>query len=91
MGQFGTKAYTLGFDPDAGYADAANVTPNDSTDLPIKPTMALFIGGAGNLRVITAGGTTLTLTGVTAGTVIKLMVNRVIATLTTCTNIVALY
>jgi len=38
-----------------------NVTPNDSADLPNGPCRALLITGAGNLRITTAGGDTLTL------------------------------
>lgn len=37
------------------------VTPNDSTDLPNGACRAMLITGAGNLRITTAGGDTVTL------------------------------
>ena len=70
--------------------NAAAVTPNDSTDLP-NAARGLFVGGAGNLSVIMAGGQTVTLTGVAAGQVYPSYVTRVRSTGTTATNIVALW
>lgn len=81
---------------------ATAVAPNDGTDLP-RACTALFIGGAGTLTVHTMeqqqkalqdGGytkVTTLFTGVLAGTVLNLQCSRVLATGTTCTNIVALY
>jgi hypothetical protein len=66
------------------------VTPNDSTDL-TATTRALFVGGAGNLRITTSGGDTFTMTGVLAGSLIPVRVVRVLSTGTTATNIAALY
>lgn len=68
---------------------AAVVTPSDSTDLP-SPGI-LFVGGAGNVRVDTIGGQTVTINGVTAGTTLRLLVKRVYSTSTTATNITVLY
>lgn len=70
---------------------AAAVTPNDSTDL---TTMArgLYIGGAGNVTLDTAGGeTTVAFVGVPAGTTLPIRTARVRSTGTTATNIVALW
>ena len=69
--------------------DAASVTPDDSNDL-ARPCRALFIGGAGNLKVDTIDGTTITFTSVPVG-VFPLQVKRVHSSTTTATNIVALY
>lgn len=69
------------------YSDAGNVTPSDSAD---NFWSALFVGSAGTLTVVTAGGTTVTLTITTIGTLIPLQVNQVKATGTTCTDIVGL-
>lgn len=69
--------------------DGVAVTPSDSTVL--TTTRAVFVGGAGNLSVVTSAGTTLTLTGVTAGTVLPLRVTKVRSTSTTATNIAALW
>jgi hypothetical protein len=68
---------------------AAAVTPNDGTDLAV-PARALYVGGTGDLKVDTAGGDTVTFSGVTAGSFIPVMVSRVYATGTTATNILSL-
>ena len=76
------------------YSDPADkivaVTPSDSTDL--TGTRALFVGGEGNVavRMINDPSTTVTLTGVIAGSILPLRVTRVMAA-TTATNITALY
>jgi hypothetical protein len=69
--------------------DGVAVTPSDSTVL--TTTRAVFVGGAGNLAVVMASGNSLTLTGVTAGTVLPLRVTKVKSTGTTATNIAALW
>jgi hypothetical protein len=70
----------------------ASVTPNDSTDLPGGPAVAVWVGGAGNVAVIGAGGdtTSVTLNSAAAGSVINIRVRRVLSTGTTATNIVAI-
>ena len=71
--------------------NAAAVTPADGADL-ANSTRALFVGGAGAVKVDMVGGTTgVTLTGVVAGSVLPIRVSRVYSTGTTATNIVALY
>lgn len=70
---------------------AAAVTPADA-DLPTLPTKGLYVGGAGNVAVVMAGGgAAVTFSGVSAGTVLAIRVDRVNATNTTATAIVALY
>jgi hypothetical protein len=49
------------------------------------------VGGAGNLTVTMQDGSDLTLTGVTAGSVLPLAVTKVKVTGTTATSIAALY
>lgn len=66
---------------------AAAVTPNDST---VFAASTLFIGTAGNLRVTTAGGDTVTFNGVSAG-FFPIKVVKVLATSTTASNIVRLF
>lgn len=66
------------------------VTPNDSTDLAIVPR-ALWVGGAGNIVMVTAGGDSITLSGITAGTLLPVRAKRILATSTTATLIVGLY
>lgn len=75
---------------DSPARNAAAVTPNDSTDL-TTTARALWVGGAGDVSVITAGGDTVTLEGAAAGGIIPVCVSRVRATGTTATDIVALW
>lgn len=72
------------------YKEAAAVTPHDSNAQTLFPCDAIYVGTAGNLAVIMKNGTTVTFTGVKAGTVLPIGVNRVNATNTTASNIVAL-
>lgn len=70
--------------------DAHAVSPSDSADLTPYATK-LYVGGAGNVKVTTLAGTTLTFTGVPAGTVLPVTVKRVFNTGTTASSIVALH
>ena len=67
------------------------VTPTNGAKIPV--TRALYIGGAGDVAVVFAGGgsTPVTLAGAAAGTKLMVQVNEVRSTNTTATNIVALY
>lgn len=67
----------------------AAVTPSDTVDLTFT-ARALWVGGAGDVKVNTANGDTITLVGVAAGSLLPVAVKRVFATLTTATSIVAL-
>lgn len=75
---------------------AAEVTPNDSEDLPRIPTQALYIGGPGSgsvdVSVVMASGVTVLFEGVAHGTILPIRVDRVRATGTSAgAAIVALY
>ena len=67
---------------------AVAVTPHDTTELAVV-TRALYVGGAGNVSLLMGDGTTVILSGVTAGSMLPIRVRRVNATSTTATNIVA--
>ena len=69
---------------------AAAVTPSDSADL-TTITRALYVGGAGNVKVDMADGTTVTFTALAVGIVHPLRVRRVYSTGTTGTLILAIY
>lgn len=72
-----------------GATGGAAVTKSDSTDLGV--TRALWVGGAGDLAVqFVDTATTVTLTGVPAGTLLPIQVSKVMAA-TTATSITALY
>lgn len=70
--------------------DAAPVTPSDSADLAQLPR-ALFIGTAGNVAVVMAGGQSVTFESCAAGTVLPVRATRIKATGTTAAAIVALW
>lgn len=69
---------------------AAAVTPSDTADLSTS-SKRLWVGSAGNVKVTTVGGDTVTYTAVPAGAYLNVRAARVFATLTTATNIVAEY
>jgi len=66
------------------------ITGNDSTDLTVFPR-AIYVGGAGNVKVTTLGGDTVTFSGALAGTILPVRVARVFSTGTTATNLLGLY
>lgn len=70
--------------------NAASVTPNDSTDL-THVSRAIYVGGAGDMQLTTAGGDTVTLIGLLVGTYMPIEASRIWSTSTTATNIVALW
>lgn len=70
--------------------DAAAVTPHDTNELATW-SRALYVGGAGNVTVITAKGNTVAFASVPAGTILPIRAKIVKSTGTTATSIVALY
>jgi hypothetical protein len=70
-------------------AEAASaVTASDSANIPV--TRGIYVGGAGNLRVMMADGTDILFSNLAAGVAHPLAVVRVYATNTTATGIIAL-
>ncbi len=67
-----------------------SVTPSDSTELTYT-TRGLYVGVAGNVAVVMADGTSVTLTGLAAGVVHPLRVKQVRSTGTTATGIVGFW
>ena len=82
---------TLSANNTAPGVDARAVTPNDTTALVGGQCRALYVGGAGNLAVITAGGSSVTFTAINAGTILPVAVTHVLLTGTTATSIVAIW
>lgn len=81
---------SLPFEPLAPSADAALVTPSDAGT--ITPTRGLYVGVTGDVAVrMTNGAASILFKAVPAGTTLNVSVNRVYATNTTATNLVALY
>lgn len=71
-----------------GY-DAISVTPSDSNDLTFT-SRALYVGVSGDVRVLTAGGSTVTFTNVAEG-LLPMRVSRVLSSGTTAADIVAIW
>ena len=84
----GTPSYRTA-DATVSAYDAVAVTPADDGSL--RPTRGLYVGGAGDIKVDMALGSTVTFAGALAGTILPIQVVRVYSTDTTATNIVALY
>ncbi len=79
---------------------AAAVTPSDTANIPsvsgpagetVNNGCVLYVGGLGDVRVLTAGGDDVVLSAVPAGTFVPVNVVRVFSSNTTATNIVALW
>jgi len=78
---------------------AAAVTPSNTVDIPSVSTQdgsgnngcVLYIGGAGNIRVTTAGGDDVIFYGILAGSFLPVQVIKVWASDTSVTNVVALW
>lgn len=77
--------------PESPAWDAAAITPHDSTNITGAPTRAVYVGGAGNVVAVMASGNVVTFTGVPAGTILPIRVDRVNSTSTTATSLVALF
>ena len=84
--QFAT--HSAGLDSPAGGAYA--VTPSDGADQPFA-TRAIYVGGAGNVRITTTGGHDVTFSGLTAGSILPVRAARIWATSTTATLMIGLY
>lgn len=70
--------------------DAAAVVPNDSADL-VQLPRALFVGTAGNVAVVMAGGQSVVFENCAAGVVLPVRAARIRATGTTAGALVALW
>lgn len=71
---------------------AVSVTPSDTLPIPTIPfARRLYIGGAGNVTVVTQFGDTVTFVAFPAGQYLYTACKQVRATGTTATNIVAEY
>ncbi len=67
------------------------VSPTPDTDITPRNIRALYVGGAGNVAVITSKGETVTFSSVQTGTVLPIRVRQVLSSGTSATNILALY
>lgn len=87
----GIDNYSNVMDSAVGFSNhAAAVTPHDVNELAYY-SKAIYVGGAGTLKVTTVGGETVTFAAVPAGTTIPLRVKVVFDNGTNATSIVALW
>ena len=77
--------------PPTSPQDASAVTPDNSNDLPDGPCIAIWVGVAGHLEIVTLDGTTVVLQNALAGRWHWIAAKRIRAAGTTATNIVAGY
>lgn len=70
--------------------EAEAITPSDTAVL-ANDSRGVYVGGAGNIKVTTVGGSTVTFSGVAAGSLLPIRVNRVYSTGTTATLILTIY
>jgi hypothetical protein len=77
--------------PKSGPAtDGAAITPSDTVDM-TTPARGIYVGTGGNVKLITVAGSTLTFVSVPSGYIIPMQTKRVFSTLTTASNMIALY
>lgn len=69
---------------------AAAVTPHDTNAL-ANFARALYVGGTGDVKLTTPGGSTVTFAGVPAGTILPVRAKVVFSTGTTATSIIAIW
>jgi hypothetical protein len=75
---------------DSPAKNAFAVTPHDTNAL-TSDTRGIYIGGAGDMVLVTTGGETVTFVGLPAGFILPVRANIIKSTGTTATNIVGLY
>jgi len=83
---FGSNRVLLDVPPDHAFS----ITPSDSVPL-TSVTRYIYVGGAGNLTLITANNETVVFNNVPAGTQLRIRAGFVKATGTTATDLVGLY
>jgi hypothetical protein len=83
---FGTHSSGL----DSPYAHAAAITKSDTDELAYV-TRGIYVGGAGNINLVTVGGETVLFTAPPVGKVLRVRAKQILSTSTTATALVALW
>lgn len=74
----------------APIAYAEEISPHDANELS-SYSRAIFVGGDGDLKLTTIGGSTVTLVAVKAGSILPIQAKIVFDTGTTATDLIALW
>lgn len=69
--------------------DAFSITPSDVTDFD-NQARAIYVGGDGNISVVTPKNNTVVFNGVKAGSILPIACIRVNSSSTTATNLIGL-
>lgn len=80
--------FSSGLDSPAAHAFA--IATSDTVDLS-QITRAVYVGGAGDVKIKTVSGETVTFSGAPVGMILPVRVARVFTTGTTATLLVGLY
>ena len=70
--------------------NAFSITPSDVADLPFV-TRAVYFGGSGDLRILTAAGEDVTFLFVPQGVILPVRAKKVFASGTTATSLMGMY
>lgn len=73
-----------------GFTSGFAITPSDTVRF-TRPCEGIYVGGTGNVVVLLTSGDVMTFNGAPAGTILPVKANRVNATNTTATGLVALW
>lgn len=79
---------TRNFNAVANHGIDLDVVKSDTDDIPGGSVNGVYVGGAGNLKVVTAGGETVTFNNCQAGSIIPWAVARVFSSGTTATGLI---
>lgn len=69
---------------------ATAITPSDTAELDMN-MKGIYVGGAGNIKLETADGSTVTFASCAAGSILPVVAKFVFSTDTTATALIALY
>jgi len=72
------------------YNRFAAVVTSDTVDF-VRPPLAIYVGGTGNIIAVNGDGSTVTLSAVPVGTLLPISPRRINATSTTATLMVAFF
>lgn len=85
------RSFSLNAADAAPGKESVAITASDSLNLTNGPCRAIFVGTAGNISLVTPGGTTLVFKNLSSGSMLAQGALRVNATNTTAADLIAIY